>query len=246
MLRFQKNQLKKELQQLFPAPAPQRKEEFLRALPYPKARRLETISVQIGYIRTGTWALSLLAVAAARLAGQGIALGEDSFGMLWCLSAAMPLLAVLAVTETFRSSIYGMAELEMAAKYNLPQVLLVRMGALGAADFLLMLLGMPWVVQGGELTAFRAAVYLMAPWLGTCAIAFQIEKHVGGRESIWYCAAFGLFLGGGIFISRGRWGLVYGDGAFSLWLAASAALAICLARQIWQIRCGAKGWKLEG
>ena len=240
---FLKHQLKKEMQQVFQAPAPQGKEEFLKGFPYPKARRIETLRVQIGYIRKATWALSLLAVALAFLAGQEFRQDSGRYGMLWCLSAAMPLLAVLAVTETFRSSVYGMAELELAAKYNLPQVLLMRMGIMGGADIFLMLLGVPWIVQDEGLSTFRAAVYLIVPWLGTCTIAFQIEKHVKGREGIWCCTVFALFLCCAALLGRNFWEHVYGNGAFYFWLAALAVFAANMANQIWQIRCRAKGWK---
>lgn len=242
---FFRNQFKQEMQQIFPAPAPQGKEEFLRGFPYPKARRRETIRVQVGYIRKWTWVLSLLAIALALVAGQDVKQDSSGFGMLWCLSAAMPLLAVLAVTETFRSSVYGMAELELAATYNLPQVLLMRMGIMGVADISLILLGLPWVVQDGGFRAFRAAVYLLVPWLGTCAVAFQIEKYVKGREGIWCCAAFALFLCCAALIGKKFWEHAYGAGVFSFWLIALAVFVANLAKQIWQIRCGAKGWKQQ-
>ena len=246
MPRLFKYQLKKEMQQAFPAPPPQGKEEFLRGFPYPKAKRIEMVGVQVSYIRKWTWALSLLAVALALLAGRNFGQESSGFWMLSCLSAAMPVLAVLAVTETFRSSVYGMAELEIAAKYNLPQVLLVRMGILGGADILLMLLGVPWIVQEGGFSSLRAAVYLLVPWVGTCAIAFQIEKYVKGREGIWCCAAFAMFLCAPSLAGRQFWQQIYGHGTFYLWLAALVVFAAAMGNQVWRICCASKGleeWK---
>ena len=51
MLRFSKLQMKREMKRLYPAPNPQRKEEFLREFPYFRASCMEIIRNQIGYIQ---------------------------------------------------------------------------------------------------------------------------------------------------------------------------------------------------
>ena len=65
-----KSQIKKEMLQLYPPPAPEKKEKFLRELPYPRTGPIETIAVQIGYIRKSVWFLSLLLIAAALAYGE--------------------------------------------------------------------------------------------------------------------------------------------------------------------------------
>lgn len=230
-----KSQIKKEMLQLYPPPAPEKKEKFLRELPYPRTGPIETIAVQIGYIRKSVWFLSLLLIAAALAYGENNWQNFEDYGMLWRFSAVTPLLAVLAVTETFRSGAYGMAELEMAAKHNLQQVLLIRMGAVSGADFLLILSVLPFLAKKEQISLFRGAVYLTVPWLCTCVLAFQIEKYAKGRDGIWYCCTLGLFFAG-VSLMAGRFReTVYGDGKFYLWLLAFLIFALLLAKQIWQI-----------
>ncbi len=242
MSNVSKSQIKKELRQLYPAPAPGRKEEFLRKLPYPRTGPIETIAVQVGYIRKSVWLLSLLLAAAALAYGEHYGQSAGRYGMLWYFSAVMPLLAVLAVTETFRSAAYGMAELEQSAKHNLQEILLIRMGAVSGVDFLLILSALPFLAQKEQISLFRGAVYLTVPWMCTCVLAFQIEKYVKGQDSVWYCCALGLFIIG-IGLTAGRFlGTVYGDGKFYAWLIALLIFAALLARQIWQIRHEIEEW----
>lgn len=243
MFKITKSRIKREIQLLYPLPDPRRKEEFLRELPYPKASFAETAAVQIGYIHKWVWALSLLLVAGALAMGEYLAPGE-SYSNLWCMSGVMPLLAVLAVTETFRSSAYGMAELEMASKHSLPQILLIRMGVIGGVDFFLAVAGILFIVRQGTMGMLQAAVYLMAPWLCTCVLALQIEKYAKGGDTVWYCTACGCFLCIGSTISGQSGGVIYDGSKFYLWLIAFCALLVCFARQIWHIRHGAEEWNL--
>lgn len=242
MIKFSQSQLKKEMKKLYPAPAPQKRETFLKGFPFPKTSPLETLAVQIGYIRKTVWLLSLLLVIAALMTGEYL-LQEDSRGKLWCLSGVMPLLAVLTVTETFRSSAYGMAELEMTTRHNLPRILLIRMGALGAGNLLMIISGLLPVVRQGTLSLFRGTVYLTAPWICTCVLALQIEKYVKGRESIWYCCVCGCFLWG-ISLPGGKLReIVYDEEKFYLWITVLSVSAVCLAGQLRQIRHEEESWK---
>lgn len=243
MLRILKTQMKKEMKGLYPAPVPQRKEEFLKEFSCSGMGWPEIIRVQVGYIHKSVWALSLLLVIGALVWGEHFH-GGGSYDVLWCMSGVMPLLAVLVVTETFRSGIYGMAELEMTARHNLPQILLIRMGAIGGAEFFLTVLGIPFVVRQGTLGVFRTAVYLMVPWLCTCVLTLQIEKYVKGRETVWYCAACGFFLWGAGIMSGEIREMIYANGKFYLWIMAFCVFAAFFAKQIWQIRHRTEEWNL--
>lgn len=239
---FSKSQIKKGLGQLYPVAPPQRKEEFLRELSFPKTSSMETIVVQVGYIRKSVWILSLLLMAAALVLGKSCWKDSRDGGMLCCFSAIMPLLAVLAVTESFRSGAYGMAELEMAAKHNLQQVLLIRMGAISGGDFLLMMLVLPFLAGAERINVFRGAVYLMVPWLCTCVLALQIQKYVKGRDGIWCCCALGAFICGISFVAGIFREIVYGSGKFYIWVIAFFVFAVVLAKQIWQICHEIESW----
>jgi uncharacterized membrane protein len=264
-----KKELKRKRQCLYPIEPPKGKEGFLRELPYPQASPWETVLVQVAYIRKSVWALSVLLVLAAMAvvvsgkgmgeavpfgngAGQaavpeyGLLAGGVGYGWLWSISAVMPALAVLAVMETFRSSAYGMAEMEMAARYSLPQVLLVRMLAIGAVDFGLALLGASLAVQGTGMGWLRAAVYLVVPWLCTCVLSLQAQKHRRGREAAWYgviCASVVSLAGA---YGMGDREIIYGNQVFSLWLAAFVLFLLVWIRQMQGIWRKAEAWKGAG
>ncbi len=242
MLKLSKRQIKKELGQLYPAPSPEGKGEFLNNFIAPRASLPETIAAQIGYIHKSAWILSVLIVAAALFHGNYLQ-QEEKYGILWSLSAAMPLLAVLTVAETFRSSTYGMAELEMASKHSLPQVMLVRMGAMAAGNLFLMVLGLPFLVQKSGLGLLHGAVYLLAPWLCACVLGLWVEKYARGREGVWYCGICGCFLFLFGFIRKEFLESLYSSGKFYLWAFIILVPACLLARQLWQIYHGVEEWK---
>lgn len=235
--------LKKEMRQLYPAPHPERKENFLREFPYPAASKWEVIQVQMGYIRRMVWALSLLLVGAVLAAGESGWWNNTSYDVLWRLSAIMPVLAVLVVTETFRSSVYGMAEMEMAAKHHLPQVLLIRMGIMGGVDFLLILLGIPFVVKEGAIGVFRTLIYLLVPYLCTCVLMLQIKKYKRGKDAVWSCICWGIFISGINLISRVLQEKIYDGGVFYLWVCGLLFLLFSLYRQIKEMLHGMEEWE---
>ena len=234
---------KKELGQLYPAPAPVKKEEFLKGFHYPKATKREVIVTQIGYIHKCVWVASFLLVLAAVVLGESLFREGTSCELLWSLSAVTPVLAVLVVTETFRSGVYGMAELEMAARYNLPQILLIRMGVIGAVDLLLILFGVPFVVQKGTIGYIRAAVYLMVPYLCTCVLALWVEKYKKGRETVWYCLICGFFVCGINLLSMEFQEIIYDTEKFYIWMLLFVLSVVLLARQIRCIRQEVEEWK---
>ncbi|MCI9136161.1 MAG: hypothetical protein HFH48_01125 [Lachnospiraceae bacterium] len=240
MMRFS---MKKEMKQLYQAPLPEKKEEFLREFPYPRAGWRETIAVQLSYVRKSVWFASLLSAVSALLLGEKLLWDGTDYDLLWSLSAVMPVLAVLVVTEAFRSGTYGMAELEMAAKHNLSQVLLIRMGAIGTVDFFLIIAGILFVSQSGTVGMLRAAVYLLVPYLCTCVLTLQIEKGRNGRETTWYCGVCGCSICGVSILSRGVQEIIYDRGKFYLWMIVFFVLTLFLIRQIWQIRHKMEEWK---
>lgn len=235
--------MKKEMKQLYQAPLPEKKEDFLREFPYPRAGWREIITVQVSYVRKSVWLASLLLAVSALILGERFLQNSSDYDLLWILSAVMPVLAVLVVTESFRSGTYQMAELEMTAKHNLSQVLLIRMGAIGGVDFLLIIVGILFVSQKGAVGMLRAAVYLLVPYLCTCVLTLQIEKGRNGRETAWYCGACGCSICGVSILSRGVQGIIYDRGKFYLWMIVFFVLAFFLVRQIWQIRHKMEEWK---
>lgn len=238
---------KKQLKELYQVPEPQRKTEFLQKLDYPKSTFREFVMTQAGYVQKYVWVLSVLAVGIAIAAGECMAKGNERevFPVLGCISSAMPILVLLLMLETFRSETYGMAELEQAAKHNLPEVLLVRMGIVAAVDLILIGTAIPVIVRYDKLSAFRAAVYLLVPYLFTCLLALGIQCRKRGRETVWYSILVSAFACGvNAFSPIMR--QLYEENRFFLWVAALCFMGIIVAIQIRTIRKSREeyGWNL--
>ena len=230
-----KCRLKAELKKSFEPPEPLRKQDFLRNFNYPKASPLEVFTVQAGYIPKYVWIVSVFPILLFLLLEYLAEFRAGSYDIIWYLSAFMPILAVLSVTETFRSEVYGMAELEMTAKYNLLQILLMRMGILGTLDLLLVFAVIPLVIRWGDVNFLQAAVYLLVPWECTCLLAFQVEKHRKEKGTILGNILCGVFVCM-IEIFLGNHGEVAYDGKrFPIWIIVFFGLSVYLARQIWRI-----------
>ncbi len=237
---------KKQLKELYQVPEPQRKTEFLRDFNYPKSTFGEFVMTQAGYVRKYVWILSVLLVGVATLVGEHTAEYAEVFPVLWCISSVMPILALILILETFRSEVYGMAELEQAAKHNLPEVLLVRMGIVAVVDFLLIGATVPFIVRYDGLGVFRSVVYLLVPYLLTCVLTLGIQRWKRGRETIWYSIIASVFICGINLFSQLREGMLYEEKKFVLWVAALFLMGSVVAMQIKAIRKSREeyGWNL--
>ena len=78
-------ELKKALQDAFEAPAPKRKEAFLRSVPQPGISNLSFMISQAGYIRKRVWGISGVLFGVAYLGA--CVLGQD---VMWVISALLP------------------------------------------------------------------------------------------------------------------------------------------------------------
>ena len=98
--------LKKQIAKAFDAPAPRDKAQFVRSLPRPHINTKAFIFSQIPFIKKSIWLLSVLIVLPA-VWGASFA----SENTVWIVSAFTPFLALLLITESAKSTLYGMNEL---------------------------------------------------------------------------------------------------------------------------------------
>ena len=155
-------ELKKALQDAFEAPAPKRKEAFLRSVPQPGISNLSFMISQAGYIRKRVWGISGVLFGVAYLGAS--VLGQD---VMWVISALLPFAAVSVVTEQNRFHIFLMSELEMAARFSLKSVVLARMEILGIVHLLVLLFLIPVCARLHGASVFQTGLYLLVPYLLT-------------------------------------------------------------------------------
>lgn len=146
-------ELKQCIKRAFPVPEPEHRQEFLAhhgGTQFVMSRRAFYLT-QLGYIRKRIWLLSgLLMVLAVRMAyfigNRSLEMGREK-ALLCCISAVVPLLAVLVIAEVNRSFTCGMNELEMSTRHNLLEVYLARGIFMGVGNFLWMCLALLLLVR---------------------------------------------------------------------------------------------------
>ena len=223
------NQLKRNIQKAFAAPEPdqQEKARFLRTLPQPQIGMLRFLLVQASYVRKATWILSglilLLAIFVARNMRQDA---------LWVVSASIPLLGLLAVTESTRSMTYGMSEFEMSTRFSLKSVVLARMSILGLINFAVITALTPLCRSGHDFSLIQTGMYLMVPYLLTVNFSLWIARRVNGRETIYGCMCVAVIVSGMHICLHFVSDLIYQEIYTGWWIVLSVFLLIELAHEI--------------
>lgn len=188
--------LKKSIQKALEAPKPnqQEKERFLRTLPQAQISLLQFILIQAAYVRKRTLVLSLLSLFPA-LAGANCM----ELDTLWLVSAFVPFLGLLAVSESTRSMTYGMSEFEMSTRFSLKSVVLARMSVLGLLDTLILCCFIPFCYIHSNAsflqTSFlQTGIYLFVPYLLTVNISLWIVRHFRSKEAMYACMSVAALL----------------------------------------------------
>ncbi|MGM9536114.1 MAG: hypothetical protein ACI3VR_12700 [Intestinibacter sp.] len=142
-------------------------------------------------MRKSTLLISLMLIIPALLGSYSIDLNT-----LWVISSLIPFLALLAVTESTRSAVYGMIEFEMSTRFSLKSVMLARLSILGMLDFIILCCVTPLCCISSEISLFQTAIYLFVPYLLTVNTNLWITRHFQGKESIYACMSVAVLISG--------------------------------------------------
>lgn len=225
-----KKELKNYIIKVYTPPSPKRKKEFISSLNYPKVRLYNFILSQVGYVRIRVWISSFLIFAATLLLGNYIKPG--SVDLLWYVSALFPFLSTITITETIRSSVYGLAELEMTTRYDLHSVMYARMAILGIGNLMLLLIILPFLSEKVGLGMFKVGVYLLLPYLITSYLSYKMINRFRTKELSYTCAALATAISCSVLVLPKFWENVYYEEYFILWLAACLLITISLVKEI--------------
>ena len=223
------NKLKRSIQKAFEPPKPNQKEKtrFLRTLPQPRISMFRFILVQATYMRKMTLVFSVLLLLPAVIGANYI-----SENTLWIVSAFVPILGLLAVTEGNRSMMYGMSEFEMSTRFSLKSVVLARMSILGLINFAVIAILTPLCRIGNDFSLLQTGMYLLVPYLLTVNFSLWIARRVNGKETIYGCMCVAVIVSG---INTGLHfvtDLIYQEIYTGWWIALSVFLFIGLAYEI--------------
>ncbi|MBQ4055133.1 MAG: hypothetical protein IJD17_05410 [Clostridia bacterium] len=228
------NKLQRNIQKAFEAPQPNRKERsrFLRALPQPRIGMLRFILTQATYMRKLTWVFSVLLLFPAVIGAVNVAKQT-----LWIVSAFVPILGLLAVTESTRSAMYAMSEFEMSTRFSLKSVVLARMSILGLINFTVITVLTPLCSIGNDFSLLRTGMYLLVPYLLTVNISLWIARRINDKEIIYGCMCVAVIVSGlnvGLhFVTD----LIYREIYTGWWIVLSVFLLI---ESVYEIRCTIK------
>ena len=215
-----KKNIQRSLAAAFDAPPPVKKRSFFRNQPIRYVNHFSFILTQARYIRKSTWA------ASAALFGLALALGRYApANALWVLAALTPMAALTAVTESARSGLYGMEELELAARFSLKSAVMARMGAIGLGHLALFCLMALCTRQATDRGVLPMGVYLLTPYLLTSMLGLAALRRIRGRESVYVCAGIALLVSGIHAAVQTVCRELYAPENMPWWLA---ALAVCL------------------
>lgn len=227
-------QMKQSIQKAFEAPQPnqQEKARFLKTLPQPGIGMWKFILTQATYLRKCTLLFSALLLFPALIGAYRIE--KDT---VWIVSAFVPFLGLLAVTENARSMVYGMNEFEMSTRFSLRSVILARMGVLGVLDFLILCCLIPLCCFGNGFSLFQTGIYLLVPYLLTVTTGLWITRRFHSREAIYGCMSVAIFISGANMGLHLIADFVYQSSYITWWFVLSVLL---LGRMIYETYCTIK------
>ena len=209
---------KNALAAAFDAPLPMRREEFLRPAAPGRPSAMAFLILQAGYIRKRVFAaagacLLLTAIGASRFPGE----------VVWLISGAAPLFALLLVAESGRSAACRMAELETATCFSLRSVVFARMSIILLTDLALLL---AFLMLGGQAVpagVFAAGLYVAVPFLLTANAGFFMARRCRGPQGLAGCAAAAAAVSVSVFVFKEIRPQLWHENTLCLWMLAAAA-----------------------
>lgn len=185
--------LRQEIKKIYEVSVPnqQKKMQFLRELSQPQLTMWQFIFIQIAYLRKWVWILSVLLLFPA-LAGARY-LDPNT---VWIVSALVPFLSLLAVTESTRSTIYGMHEFEMSTRFSMKSVILARMSILGFLDLFVLSCLVPLCYISSNISFVQTGVYLLVPYLINTNICLKNLRYFHGKEAFYSCVGITVLVSG--------------------------------------------------
>lgn len=210
---------KNELKQAFEAPRPVRKKDFLRQLDLPGMPVHEFLFSQIGYISKWIWCVSAIVFIISIL---GVAFLPDT--VLWFISGLTPLLTLTISSESGRSELYKMAELEMATRFALRSVIFARLAILGLMNLLilgvLLLIGL-W---NDTVTSWAAALYIITPFLLSAFTGLYIVRKFRGQGAMYACVGTSVGISVFLFLSHSIIPFIYQEWCLTAWMITALVL----------------------
>jgi hypothetical protein len=221
--------LKKQIAKALDAPAPRNKAQFVRSLPRPHISTKAFIISQIPFIKKSVWLLSVLIVLPA-VCGASFA----SENTVWIVSAFTPFIALLLITESAKSALYGMNELEMASRFSLKNIVLARLTILGIFNFGIFCIIIPICHIANSISFMQTGVYLFVPYLLTTSISLYIVRCFRNKEAIYGCMVVAVCVSAANMTLRYVANFIFQTNYMVWWVIIALLLMMFTAKELYQ------------
>ena len=140
---------------------------------------------QFKYISPLLWFSQLLAIGLCMLLISQIGSDTDMTAIL--------LLGVVGFPEVCKSFSYQMWELEQSCKYNLRQIVAIKLSIIGTIDLIIILAITLFTSLQTELPMWEMALYLFVPFNLACIVSFFVTSLARNKNSVFpiFPAGFG-------------------------------------------------------
>lgn len=216
--------LKTALKQSFTPPPTQHKEQFISSISYPKTTFFQVLISQVAFIRKRVWFLFMFSVCFAIFYTQFMIVPEN---IIVGVSAILPFLSLCIITEIYKSVAYNMEEMELACKYNLPKITLMRMGILGTVSFIVLVLFVI-IVKKSDFGTFRNTIYISVPYLLSSYLSLLIISKFHSKETIYICTVIIGAISTFIMAASINHQFIYNADFIFIWITLFATLIVLL------------------
>ncbi len=242
--------LKKELKTAFRVPPPVDKERFLKQLHYPKITYREFLLAQLCYIRKRIWIASALIILLGCITAFRLPMLQywitDGLN-IWSISAALPFLAMITITEVYRSPACKMAELEGSCRFSLPQIVMARISILGVVSSAVLILLLIFINRVSAYSLLQTIVYVLIPYLVVCAACLCLLNQTHGSDGIYACAVAAGLVSVISILCESQATVLYSYANLNGWLALFAGCLVLIGFQLHKLvkQLEEKQWNLS-
>lgn len=206
------NKWKEDLKLAFEAPCSTQKQEFLKNIDVPTMPIRDFLISQIRYIRTWVWCISSMIFIVSLFWGMFL---PDT--VLWLISGLVPLLALTIISESGRSELYKMAELEMTTRFSLRSVIFARLVIVGVMNLILLVV---LILIGSRSTAvvlIATIFYIVTPFLLTSFIGLLVVRKIRGQEGMYACVGVSVGISMFLLLSHKVLSFIYQEQYLMVW-----------------------------
>lgn len=195
------------------------------------------IFYQFKYISPLLWGAESASTILCILIISQINANTDITLALSSLSFFMALLGIVGFPELCKSFSYQMWELEQSCKYNLRQLVSLKLFIIGMIDFVLVLgIASATSVQIG-LPLWKIALYLFVPFNLSCIVAFFLLGFIRNKEIEWLLFPAGLGTAYFVLVCVNRFSL-YSTISIPIWTIVFIATIVLLVNRIFSFLKG--------